>query len=177
MAIDPKKLTAYMDDQEPADDDEIVAEYEVEDEAAGDEETSPEDAEFAAFLEMLMENATEIESAAQAAEVLDIADELPDEVADAIMAALESMPPELVAGMVKYLGQMSPDDLHELVETMEESGQIENDGIVVPFLYWASRLAAGEEGAEEMPMEEMEEMEESPEEEMGEEEEYDEEMA
>ena len=47
----------------------------------------------------------------------------------------------LVSGMKAHFAELSPDQLHEIVENLEESGEIENDASVVPFLYWAARLA------------------------------------
>lgn len=140
MAISPKALGAYMDKgAEEMDDD-----FELDEGAESEEhkaEESPEHEALEEFLEMLMEHGDAIESAAHSVELFTGEGELDEETADQIQAALAEMPEELRAGLKKYLAALSMDDLHELMEQLEESGAISNDAVVVPWLYHAARLA------------------------------------
>lgn len=148
MAINPAMLAAFAkresDDSEMPEYDEEMEGEELseEPEAEATEEGVDEEA-LAQFLMVLSENAPQIESAAMAAEILDIADDLPEDVKSAIMTALEDMDPAVKLGLAEYVAEMDADTLHELVEQLEEEGIITNDGVVVPWLYWASRLIAG----------------------------------
>ena len=144
--IDPAKLKAYMDQQ---DENDSVAgpDYEEEggedylEEAAEELEESGAEGDYQGFLEMLFENAGAIQAAAGQVFLSAVEQELTDEVKGQLKKALDSMPEELVQGIKAHLAELDPDDLHELVENLEESGVIENDATVVPFLYWAARLA------------------------------------
>lgn len=142
MAISPKALGAYMADQdvEEMDDDVELEAEEGEESEAHEAEESPEHEALEEFLEMLMEHGDAIESAAHAVELFTGEDELDEETAEQIQAALEDMPDELKAGLKKYLGALSMDELHEVIEKLEESGAISNDAVVVPWLYHAARL-------------------------------------
>lgn len=144
MAIPPKKLGAYMQSQD-ADLDEME-EIEAPGEALESDEDegaeSDEHEALEAFLAKLMEAGTEIESAAHQVELFEGDLELDDDTREQIESTLEAMPQELKDGMAKFLAGLSMDELHELLEQLEEMGAIENDAVVVPYLFHASRLLA-----------------------------------
>lgn len=143
MAMDRKLLAAYRDG--PMDDDDELDELEVEiedDEVEVEGGESEEDtAALEAFLQMLMQHGAEIESAAHAVDLFEGDAELDDETTEQLQAALETLPEELRAGIKTHLADMSMDDLHELLEALEEGGAFENDALVVPWLYYAARVA------------------------------------
>lgn len=146
----PKMLQSYMakakeDADYPDYDDEVDVDSESgEDyleEATEELEEADASGDYEGFMAMMFENAQAIQAAAAHVFVTVLEEELPEDVKEDIRTALDGMPSELVAGMKAHLSSLSPDELHELVENLEESGEIENDASVVPFLYWASRLA------------------------------------
>lgn len=141
MAISPKKLGAYMEAQD-ADYDEVEVEEPEEDIEAEEGEESPEHEALEAFMSMLMDNGTLLETAAHQVELFGDEAELDEDTVEQIQAALAALPDELKAGMAKYFAGLSIDELHELVEQLEEADAIENDAVVVPFLFHASKLLA-----------------------------------
>ncbi len=144
--IDPAKLQSYMAQVE---DDDMMAGPDLEDEGGEDylEEASEEleesgaSGDYVAFLEALFANGDAIQAAASAVMLGLDADELPEQSKSQLKKALSSLPKDVAAGIKEHLAGMEFDDLHEMVENLEEAGAIENDGSVVPFLYWAARLA------------------------------------
>lgn len=144
--IDPAKLKSYMDQ---VDEDDSVAgpDLDHEDgddylEEAGEElEEAGATGDYAGFLEMLFQHADAVQAAAAKVFLSVIEHDLPPQAKKQLMAALDSLPPELVDGIKAHLAELDPDELHELIENLEESGAIDNDATVVPFLYWAARLA------------------------------------
>ena len=145
MAVNPSKLKSYMDqvaedsafpdyEEEDHDEHEYKAEAEEELEEAG------ATGDYEGFLELLFQHAEEIQAAASSV-IVDAMDSIDEESKSAIATAMASMPQELVDGIKTHLAEMDPDQLHELVENLEEAGVIENDASVVPFLYWAARSA------------------------------------
>lgn len=141
MPVDPKMLKSYMaeakESQEPADYEEDEASEFVEEGAEELEEMGIEDG-YEGFLKMLYENASAIQAAASDIYVTAM-DSIDDDVKEQIASALDEMPEELVAGIKKHLADLDPDQLHELIEELEDMGGIENDASVVAWLYWAAR--------------------------------------
>jgi len=145
MAVNPSKLKSYMDqvaedsafpDYEEEDHDE----HEYKEEAEEELEEAGATGDYEGFLELLFQHAEEIQAAASSV-IVDAMDSIDEESKSAIATAMASMPQELVDGIKTHLAEMDPDQLHELVENLEEAGVIENDASVVPFLYWAARSA------------------------------------
>ena len=145
MAVNPSKLKSYMDqvaedsafpDYEEEDHDE----HEYKEEAEEELEEAGATGDYEGFLELLFQHAEAIQAAASSV-IVDAMDSIDEEAKSAIASALASMPKELVEGIKAHLAEMDPDQLHELVENLEEAGVIENDASVVPFLYWAARSA------------------------------------
>ena len=144
--IDPAKLKAYMDQQ---DEDDSVAGPDFEDEGGEDylEEATEEleeagaEGDYTAFMESMFEHGRALQTAAGTVFLSVVGQDLPENVKKQIMAELDKLPPELVDGIKAHLAELDVDDLHELIENLEEAGAIENDATVVPFLYWAARLA------------------------------------
>lgn len=142
--IDPSKLKAYMD--QVAEEDNMAPDLEGdldEDylEEAGEElEEAGATGDYEGFLEQLFQNGDAIQAAASTVYLTAMDQELPAETKTEIQAALKNLPAELVAGIKAHLAELDFDDLHEMVENLEEAGVIENDASVVPFLYWAARL-------------------------------------
>lgn len=150
MAISPKKLGAYMEAQD-ADFDEVeveTPEMESEESEEHEAEESEEHEALEHFLTMLMENGALIESAAHQVELFSGEQELDEDTAEQLEATLESLPEDLKAGMAKFIAGLSMDDLHELLEQLEEVEAIENDAVVVPYLFHAARHLAKGESAE-----------------------------
>ena len=146
----PKMLQSYMAKaKEDADLPDYEDESDVDNEDGEDylEEASEEMEEAGAtgdyegFMKMLFENAAAIQAAASHVFVTVLDEELPEDAKEDIKVALKGLPKELVMGIKAHFAEMSPDELHEVIENLEESGAIENDAAVVPFLYWASRLS------------------------------------
>jgi len=146
----PKMLQSYMAKaKEDADFPDYEDESDVENEGGEDylEEATEEMEEAGAtgdyegFLKMLFENAAAIQAAAAHVFVTVLDEEIPEDAKEDIQVALNGLPEELVAGIKAHFAEMSPDELHDVVENLEESGEIENDASVVPFLYWAARLS------------------------------------
>ena len=148
--LDPVKLKSYMDhvkdqDEMPDYDDEV----DVEDEGGEDaiEEASEELAEeahagdYEQFMQMLFEHASAIQAAASHITMTTFDQDLPESAKEDLAVALEGLPPELVHGIQEHFGNLDLDQLHDVVESLEDAGAIENDAAVVPFLYWAARLA------------------------------------
>lgn len=144
----PKMLQSYMakakeDADFPYDD-----EVDVENEGGDDyiEEASEELAEHAhsgdyeAFMKSLFEHAGAIQAAAGDIFLTVVDEDLPSEAKASLMAALAELPPDLVDGIKQHFAQLDVDELHDVVESLEESGAIENDATMVPFLYWAARV-------------------------------------
>lgn len=146
MAVNPSKLKSYLDLSEkerevPDYDDEDGSDYsEYEEEAAEEMEEAGATGDYEGFLKLLFQHAGEIQSAASSVFVTAV-ESIDDAARESITAALAEMPQDLVDGIKSHLAEMSPDELHELIEELEESGAIENDATVVPFLYWAARTA------------------------------------
>lgn len=142
--IDPSKLKAYMD--QVAEEDNMAPDLEGdldEDylEEAGEElEEAGATGDYEGFLEQLFQNGDAIQAAASTVYLTAMDQELPAETKAEIQKALKSLPAELVAGIKAHLAELDFDDLHEMVENLEEAEVIENDASVVPFLYWAARL-------------------------------------
>lgn len=144
--LDPAKLRSYM--QQAQDDDDIAS---PDDETEGGEdylEEATEDlgesgatGDYEGFMRLMFENAGDLQQAASKVFLSVIDQELPEDTKEEIQAALAEMPQELVAGIKSHLGELDPDQLHDLVEELEDAGAIENDASVVPFLYWAARLS------------------------------------
>lgn len=144
--IDPAKLKSYMSQVE---EDDMVAGPDLEDEGGEDYledateelEESGASGDYASFLEALFTNGSAVQAAASALMLgLDV-DDLPAQSKARLKKALSSLPSDLASGIKEHLAGMEFDDLHEMVENLEEAGAIENDGSVVPFLYWAARLS------------------------------------
>ncbi len=141
MPVDPKMLKSYMAEakeaHEPADyGDDDAAEF-VEEGTEELEEMGVEDG-YEGFLKSLYENASAIQAAASEVYVTAL-DAIDDEVKEQIASALDEMPEDLVAGIKTHLADLDPDQLHELIEELEDMGGIENDASVVAWLYWAAR--------------------------------------
>lgn len=150
--LDPRMLKSYMDHVKASDsydDDEYENEDDVESEGGEDyiEEGAEELAEqldggdYEGFMKLLFENATAIQAAASHITMTVMDEELPESAKEDLEVALEGLPEELVTGIKQHFAGMDLDQLHEVVESLEEAGAIENDASVVPFLYWAARLA------------------------------------
>lgn len=142
MAIPAKKLGAYMEAQDV--DTEEMDELEAGEEMEADEDEMAEEESEAleSFLSLLMEHGAQLETAAHAVQLFGGEAELDDDTIEQIESSLADMPDDLKAGMAKFFGGLSMDELHELVEQLEEMEAIENDAVVVPFLFHASRLLA-----------------------------------
>lgn len=150
--LDPMKMKSYMahvkeqDDMPDYDDDEEV---DVEDEGGEDgfKEAAEEMAEevhagdYEGFMKLLFENAPAIQAAASHIAMTVMDEELPESAKEDLEVAMESLPADLVAGIKQHFAKMDLDQLHDVVESLEDSGAIENDASVVPFLYWAARIA------------------------------------
>lgn len=142
MAIAAKKLGAYMEAQEPVDYDEAEAPELEEPEEMEEGEESKDAEELEAFLGLLMEHGQQLETAAHQVELFGGEAELDEDTIEQLQATLADMPEELKAGMAKFFAGLSMDELHELVEQLEEMEAIENDAVVVPYLFHASRMLA-----------------------------------
>jgi len=145
--LNPQMLKSYMakaqeddDISSPDDETEGGSDYF---EKADDDATEQDDDSggYEGFMRLMFEHASELQTAANKVFLSVIDDELPEDTKDEIRAAIKNMPPELISGIKEYLTDLGPDQLHEMVEELEESGAIENDASVVPFLYWAARLS------------------------------------
>ena len=144
----PKMLQSYMAKAKEDADFPYDEEVDVEEDGGEDyiEEASEELAEavhggdYESFMKSLFDHASDIQAAASDILLSVVDEELPEDVQAELVAALESMPPDLVAGIKEHFAGMSIDELHDVVESLEESGAIENDASVVPFLYWAARV-------------------------------------
>lgn len=144
MAISPKKLGAYMEAQD-ADMEDVeleTPEMEAEESEEHEAEESEEHEALEHFLMLVMENAPMIETAAHQVELFAGDQELDEDTLEQLEATLADMPDELKAGMAKFFAALSMDELHELVEQLEEAEAIENDAVVVPYLFHASRMLA-----------------------------------
>lgn len=146
----PKMLQSYMakakEDTEYSDyEDESDVENESGEDYMEDATEELEEAgatgDYEGFMKMLFEHASAIQAAASHVFVTVLDEDLPEDAKEDIKVALEGLPDELVSGIKAHLAEMSPDELHDVVENLEESGEIENDASVVPFLYWAARLS------------------------------------
>lgn len=146
MAVNPSKLKSYLEQSE---EDAAIPDYEdesdmdmseYEEEAAEEMEEAGATGDYEGFLKLLFQHAPEIQSAASTVYVTAL-DAIDDDVRESITSSLAEMPQELVDGIKAHLAEMDADELHELVEQLEEAGVIENDASVVPFLYWAARAA------------------------------------
>lgn len=142
MAIPGKKLGAFMEAQDAAEyEDAEMPELEESEEMEESEESDESEA-LEAFLKLLMEHGSQLETAAHQVELFSGEEELDDDTKEQIEATLADMPEELTAGLGKFFGTLSMDELHELVEQLEEMDAIENDAVVVPYLFHAARLVA-----------------------------------
>lgn len=144
MAIPAKKLGAYMAAQD-ADFDEMAVEpeeVEAEESEEAEADESEEHEAMEGFLKLLMDNGALIETAAHQVELFAGDQELDEDTLEQLEATLADMPDELKAGMAKYLSGLSIDELHELLEQLEEVDAIENDAVVVPYLFHATRMLA-----------------------------------
>jgi hypothetical protein len=144
--LNPQILKSYMDQTEEdndlaSPDDETDGGDDYMEEAGEELKESGATGDYEGFLKMLFQNAGAIQEAASKVFLSVIDQELPDEAKQEIQDALASMPKDLVKGIKAHLAELDPDQLHDLVEELEESGAIENDASVVPFLYWAARLS------------------------------------
>lgn len=144
--IDPAKLKSYMDqvaeeEDNSAPDLEGVESEDYLEEAGEELEEAGATGDYESFLKVLFQNGEAVQAAASNVFLTLIEEELSEEIKAEIQTALKEMPPELVAGIKAHLAELDPDQLHEMVENLEEAGVIENDASVVPFLYWAARLA------------------------------------
>lgn len=148
MALDKSKLKSYMEqvaedsaypDYDEEEDESSFEEEQEEEEEELDEEEHDSGEGYEGFMEMLYQHADAIQQAASSVYVTAL-DELEEDAKIAIIEALEQLPDDLVEGIKKHLGNMDPDELHSLIENLEESGAIENDASVVPFLYWTARM-------------------------------------
>lgn len=144
MAVNPGKLKSYMtqvaeDSAYPDyDEEEEDSLKEYQEEAEEELEEAGATGDYEGFLQSLFENGSAIQAAASMVYVTAL-DSIDDSTKASIKEALSDLPPELVDGIKAHLAEMDPDDLHELIENLEETGAIENDAAVVPFLYWAAR--------------------------------------
>ena len=142
MAIPGKKLGAYMEASDAAEYGEAEAPELDEVDEAEEAEESDEAEALEGFLKLLMEHGQQIETAAHQVELFEGEAELDEDTVEQLEATLTDMPDELKAGMAKFFAGLSMDDLHELVEQLEEMDAIENDSVVVPYLFHAARLLA-----------------------------------
>lgn len=144
MAISPKKLGAYMEAQDADMEDIDLEAPEMDDEEEGEEEgeESEESEALENFLSMLMENGPLIETAAHQVELFAGDQELDEDTVEQLGATLADMPEDLKLGMKQFLSKLSMDELHELIEQLEGMDAIENDAVVVPYLFHASRMIA-----------------------------------
>lgn len=145
MAIPAKKLGAFMAAQD-VDTDDMDLETEAEEMDEGEEAEVGEDeaAELEDFLKLLIEHGAQLETAAHAVQLFGGEAELDEDTVDQLAASVADLPDELKAGMAKFFAGLSMDDLHELLEQLEEVDAIENDAVVVPFIYHASRMLAAQ---------------------------------
>ena len=144
--LNPQILKSYMaqteeDNDIASPDDETEGGDDYLEEAGEEMEDAGATGDYEGFLKMLFENAGALQEAASKVFLSVIDQELPEDAKQEIQAALAEMPQELVDGIKSHMAEMDPDQLHDLVEELEESGAIENDASVVPFLYWAARLS------------------------------------
>ena len=151
--LDPLKLKSYMahvkEQDEMPDDEDEGSEADLENEGGEDsiQEGAEEMAEqldagdYEQFMQLLFENAHAIQAAASHIAMSVMDEELPESAKEDLEVALKGLPEELVAGIKSHFANMDLDALHEVVESLEDSGAIENDASVVPFLYWAARLS------------------------------------
>jgi len=147
MALDKSKLKSYMQQVEEdsaypdyEDEAEESAEHEAQEEAVEELEEAGAEGDYEGFMELMFQHADAIQQAASSVYVTAL-DAIDDDVKDAINEAIAGMPEELAAGIKQHFAGMEPDQLHEVIENLEEAGAIENDASVVPFLYWAARAA------------------------------------
>ena len=145
MAVNPSKLKSYMeqvaeDQAYPDYEDDENEVHEYKEEAEEELEEAGASGDYEGFLELLFAHAEEIQAAASSV-IVDAMESIDEESKAAISSALAAMPQDLVDGIRTHLADMDVDQLHELVENLEEAGVIENDASVVPFLYWAARAA------------------------------------
>lgn len=149
--LSPKLLQSFLakskeDDELPDYGDEVDVDSEdgedYMEEAEEELEETGASGDYEGFMQLLFENAQAIQAAASHVVLTVMEEELPEDVKEDIRVALDGLPEELVAGIKSHFANLTPDQLHEIVENLEESGEIENDASVVPFLYWAARLDA-----------------------------------
>lgn len=143
MAVNPGKLKSYMaqvaeDSAYPDYEEDEDSLHEYQEEAEEELEEAGATGDYEGFLKLMFEHGSAIQAAASMVYVTAL-DAIDDSVKGAIREAMADLPPELVTGIKQHLAEMDPDDLHELIENLEEAGAIENDAAVVPFLYWAAR--------------------------------------
>ena len=147
--LSPRMLQSFLakakeDDELPDYEDETDVEHEsgedYMEEAAEELEEAGASGDYEGFMELLFEHAGAIQAAASHVVLTVMEQELPEDAKEDIRVALEGLPEALVAGIKEHFANLTPDQLHEIVENLEESGEIENDASVVPFLYWAARL-------------------------------------
>lgn len=144
----PKMLQSYMakakeDADLPDYDEEVDTDHEGGEDAmeeAAEELAETDSGDYEGFMQLLFENAGAIQAAADHIMLTMMDEELPEDAKEDLRVALEGMPEALVSGLREHFSNLSLDQLHEIVEKLEESGEIENDASVVPFLYWAARL-------------------------------------
>lgn len=144
MAVHPGKLKSYMsqvaeDSAYPdyEDEDESPA-HEYEEEAEEELEEAGATGDYEGFLKLMFEHGSVLQAAASTVYVTAL-DAIDDSTKASVKEALAELPPELVDGIKAHLAEMDSDELHDLIENLEEAGAIENDAAVVPFLYWAAR--------------------------------------
>lgn len=146
----PKMLQSYMakakeDADVPDYDDEVDTEHgngeDYMEEATEELGETGATGDYESFMAMMFENASIIQEAASRAMLTVMEGDLSEDAKQDIQMALDDLPEELVSGMKAHFADLSVDQLHEIVENLEESGEIENDATVVPFLYWAARLS------------------------------------
>lgn len=144
MAVNPAKLKSYMtqvaeDSAYPDyEDEEEDSLEEYQEEAEEELEEAGATGDYQSFMQSLFEHGSAIQAAASMVYVTAL-DAIDESTKASIKEALADLPPELVKGIKAHLAEMDPDELHELIENLEEAGAIENDAAVVPFLYWAAR--------------------------------------
>lgn len=146
MALDKSKLKSYMQQVEedsayPDYEDEEESDlHEAQEEAVEELEEAGAEGDYEGFMELMFQHADAIQQAASSVYVTAL-DAIDDDVKAAINEAVSGLPEELAMGIKQHLADMDPDQLHEVIENLEEAGAIENDAAVVPFLYWAARAA------------------------------------
>lgn len=146
MALDKSKLKSYMQQVEedsayPDYEDEEESDlHEAEEEAVEELEEAGAEGDYEGFMELMFQHADAIQHAASSVYVTAL-DAIDEDVKAAINEAVSGLPEDLAMGIKQHFADMDPDQLHEVIENLEEAGAIENDAAVVPFLYWAARAA------------------------------------